>query len=97
MVRHTVVFTLKHQKNSMEEVNFFKAAKELATIEGVDKFECLRQTNKKNQFDYGLSMEFETLEMYDNYTNHPMHTRFVQDVWIPGVEDFLEIDYEHLE
>ena len=72
----------------------FKAAKELAAIEGVDKFECLRQTNANNQFKYGLSMEFKNAQLYNNYSNYPMHISFVQQVWIPEVEDFLEIAYE---
>ena len=87
------MFKLKHETNTLREQNFFKS-KELAAIEGVDKFECLRQTNANNQFKYGLSMEFKNAQLYNNYSNHPMHTSFVQQVWIPEVEDFLEIAYE---
>jgi len=38
-------------------------------------------------------MEFEDQNSYDFYTNHPYNTRFFQEIWIPNVEVFLEIDY----
>ena len=38
-------------------------------------------------------MEFENQEQYDSYSNHPAHVDFIQNFWIPNVEDFLEIDY----
>ncbi|TIM33481.1 MAG: Dabb family protein, partial [Mesorhizobium sp.] len=42
MIRHTVVFRLKHRENSAEEVKFLTDAKVLAAISGVEKFEQLR-------------------------------------------------------
>jgi hypothetical protein len=38
-------------------------------------------------------MEFSDQEAYETYNNHPIHTEFIQQYWIPGVEDFLETDY----
>jgi len=38
-------------------------------------------------------MEFDTQVQFDFYSNHPDHQAFIQDFWIPNVEDFLEIDY----
>jgi len=57
MIRHTVVFKLKYPRNSPEEQSFLTAAKNLASIPGVQNFECLKQISKKNNFDFGLSME----------------------------------------
>ena len=94
MIRHTVVFALHHPKGSMEEQSFLHEAKKLANIPGVQKFECLRQIGKKNNFDLGISMEFENQSQYDAYSNHPDHVRFVQQHWLKHVKDFLEIDYE---
>jgi len=93
MIRHTVVFSLKHKKNSAEEQAFFAAAKKLAAIPGVKKFEMLRQTSKKCGFEYGLSMEFADQATYDGYSSHPSHVAFVRDRWIPEVAEFMEIDY----
>jgi hypothetical protein len=96
MIRHTVVFTLKGPKASPEEHDFFRAVTKLASIPGVQKFECLKQISAKNDFDYGLSMEFDNAGLYANYTNHPDHVYFVQAYWIKYVKAFLEIDYEPL-
>ena len=94
MIRHTVVFKLPHATGSPDERTFLQAAQELAAIPGVMRFECLRQTGKKNDFEFGLSMEFASGQDYEAYNVHPDHVAFVQTRWIPEVSDFLEIDYE---
>ncbi len=96
MVRHTVVFKLKHPIGSPEEKEFLTAIRKLSTIPGIKNFECLKQVSKKNKFDYGLSMEFDSQKAYDDYSNHPDHIAFVQKYWVTEVEDFLEIDFELL-
>lgn len=93
MIRHTVVFSLKAAAGSAEEVDFLKAADVLARIPGVLAFEKLRQTSKKNQYNFGFSMEFVDQAAYDTYNHHPDHVSFVQGRWIPEVSQFLEIDY----
>ncbi|MFZ2278969.1 MAG: Dabb family protein [Prosthecobacter sp.] len=93
MIRHTVAFRLKHAPGSAAERDFLLAACELAKIEGVQKFECLRQTSVKNSFTFGLSMEFADAAAYAFYSEHPEHTAFVQQRWIPEVVEFMELDY----
>ena len=94
MIRHTVVFKLKYPKGSDEENEFLMAASSLSSIRGVMNFESLRQISKKNDFDYGLSMEFVTEQSYQDYNKHPDHTRFVETYWLKYVDKFLELDYE---
>lgn len=94
MIRHTVTFRLKHSAGSAAETDFLKAACELSSIPGVQKFECLRQTSPKNGFTFGLSMEFDDTVAYASYSAHPEHDAFVQQRWIPEVSEFLELDYE---
>lgn len=93
MIRHTVAFRLKHPSGSAEERDFLQAACTLAKIAGVQKFECLRQTSQKNSFTFGLSMEFADEAAYAFYSEHPEHSRFVQERWIPEVTEFMELDY----
>jgi heme-degrading monooxygenase HmoA len=93
MIRHTVTFRLKHDVGSEAERDFLRAACALAEIPGVQRFECLRQTSAKNRFTFGLSMEFADEAAYAAYSDHPDHTAFVQQRWIPEVADFLELDY----
>jgi heme-degrading monooxygenase HmoA len=94
MVRHTVVFKLNHPKDSPEEKKFLDEIQKLSAIPGVKKFELLRQVSKKNNYDFGLSMEFESDKAYAAYSNHPDHNAFVQNYWVKEVKDFMEIDYE---
>ena len=94
MIRHTVVFTLKHAHGSLQEKAFLRDARTaLHDIPGVKKFEQLKQVSKKNDYRFGFSMEFKDKKAYDAYDKHPKHVNFVQDRWMPEVTDFLELDY----
>ncbi|WP_053205700.1 Dabb family protein [Jiangella muralis] len=94
MIRHTVAFRLRHPARSEQERDFLIAARALAGIPGVERFEQLRQTSPKNDFAFGFSMEFADQAAYDGYNEHPVHVAFVADRWAAEVEDFLELDYE---
>ena len=88
MIRHTVVFRLRHAPNSAEEKDFLEAAKALAAIPGVERFEQLRQVSRKNGYAFGFSMEFADQAAYAAYDSHPDHTAFVRDRWMKEVEHF---------
>ncbi len=93
MIRHTVVFRLKHAAGSAEEAAFLDAAQRLAEIPGVERFERLRQVSVKNDYHFGLSMEFADQRAYSAYNDHPVHVAFVRDRWVREVAAFMEIDY----
>lgn len=95
-IRHTVVFTLMHPEGSDAEADFLAAAGALSAIPGVETFEILRETSPKNEFGFGISMEFADRAAYDAYNAHPDHVRFVQERWLVEVSDFLEVDYERI-
>ena len=92
-IRHTVSFRLKHPEGSDAETEFLKAAEGLGSIPGVEAFEVVREVSPKNDFRFGISMEFADLGAYERYNEHPDHVRFVQERWLAEVDDFLEIDY----
>ena len=96
MIRHTVVFTLKHAAGSPEEAAFLRDATVLATIPGVEAFEQLRQVSPKTDYAFGFSMEFADQGAYSAYNDHPDHVAFVRERWIPEVARFVEIDYTPL-
>jgi len=93
VIRHTVVFRLKHAKGSAEEAAFLRAALVLADIPGVERFERLKQVSAKNDYAFGFSMEFKDQAAYSRYNDHPEHVAFVHDRWAPEVAAFMEIDY----
>ena len=96
MIRHSVIFTLKHAVGSPQEAAFLGDATVLAAIPGVERFEQLRQISPKNDYAFGFSMEFADRAAYSGYNDHPDHVAFVRDRWVPEVERFLEIDYTPL-
>jgi hypothetical protein len=94
MIRHTVVFRLKHAAGSTDEAKFLADSRRiLAAIPGVENFEAMRQVSPKNDYAFGFSMEFADQAAYDGYNTHPDHVAFVSDRWVPEVAAFLEIDY----
>lgn len=97
MIRHSVIFTLKHAHGSLQERAFLRDARTaLEKIPGVTKFEQLKQVSPKNDYRFGFSMEFADKAAYGGYNTHPKHVAFVRDRWDREVEKFLEIDYEPL-
>lgn len=97
MIRHTVVFRLRHEKGSAAEQAFLDAAMVLRSIPGVKAFEQLRQVSLKNDYTFGFSMEFADEAAFAGYNDHPDHVAFVRDRWLPEVEAFMEIDYVPLD
>jgi Stress responsive A/B Barrel Domain len=89
-IRHTVAFRLK---DGVDERDFLGTAARLAALPGVEEFEILRETSPKNDYAFGISMEFADQAAYDGYNEHPEHVRFVESRWLVEVDDFLEIDY----
>ena len=96
MIRHGVAFRLKHAEGSVAEAAFLDATRALAAIPGVQKFEVLREVSPKNDYRFGLSMEFADRNAYRGYDEHPIHTAFVRERWTLEVEAFAETDFERL-
>jgi Stress responsive A/B Barrel Domain len=92
-IRHTVVFRLNHPEGSDAEVDFLEAAARLEAIPGVEEFQILDEVSPKNDYRFGISMEFAGQAAYDGYNSHRDHVAFVEARWLPEVEEFLEVDY----
>lgn len=93
-MEHTVTFRIKHAAGSPAEADFLSAARELAAIPGVKDFRVRRQVSPKNSHTFGISIYFDGDEDFRAYSKHPLHDAFVQERWIPEVEDFQEADFE---
>ena len=91
-IRHSVVFSLAHDPGSEAEGDFIAAITALERIPGVEAFELMREVSPKNDYDYGLTMEFANRDAYTGYNEHPTHVAFVANRWDAEVTDFLEID-----
>ena len=91
-IRHSVVFTPTHAAGSGEEADLLAAIRRLAAIPGVEAFELMREVSPKNDYRYGLTMEFTDASAYQAYNEHPEHVAFVEQRWDEEVAAFLEID-----
>ena len=91
-IRHSVVFSLAHAPGSDAESGFVAAITALEQIPGGEGFELMREVSSKNDFDFGLTMEFADQAAYSAYNEHPQHVAFVTQRWDAEVTRFLEID-----
>jgi heme-degrading monooxygenase HmoA len=91
-IRHSVVFTPRHEDGSPELEAFLAALAGLAGIDGVEELEVVREVSPKNGYRLGVVMEFADRAAYEAYNAHPDHVAFVRDRWETEVVDFLEID-----
>jgi hypothetical protein len=91
-IRHSVVFSLTHAEGSAEEADFLDAIAGLEAIPGVEAFELMREVSPKNEYRFGVTMEFADPSAYSAYNEHPQHVAFVRDRWEREVTAFLEID-----
>ena len=41
-------------------------------------------------------MEFKDQKAYEEYSNHPEHLKYVKNIWLNEVEDFLETDFAEI-
>ena len=91
-VRHSVVFTPTHAEGSDGEADLLAAIGRLAAIPGVEAFELMREVSPKNEYRFGLTMEFSDASAYRAYNEHPEHVAFVEHRWDREIGAFLEID-----
>ena len=91
---HSVIFSLKKE---IDPLDFLKRSKKLLeSITITEKFMVFKQASKKNKFNFGFYMEFKNQKAYEEYNNHPEHLKYVKNIWLNEVEDFLEIDFTEI-
>jgi len=91
---HTVIFSLKKE---VDPFDFLQRSKKLlGSISITEKFMIFKQSSKKNKFEFGFYMEFKNQKAYEEYNNHPEHVKYVKNIWLNEVEDFLEIDFSEI-
>jgi hypothetical protein len=94
-IQHGVIFSLKHEKGSAEAKQFLEDGRSILTsIPVVQNFQVFDQVSQKNDYDYGFTMVFDSMEDYTTYNEHPSHVAFVEERWMKEVESFLEIDFK---
>ena len=93
-IQHTVVFRLSHEPGSAEERDFLDTGRAiLSAIPGVEGFTVRRQVSPQSDLEHQFSMYFVDQEAYSAYNEHPAHTSFVADRWVPEVAAFQEYDF----
>ncbi len=92
-ISHSAFFKFKDSLSAADKELFFAEINKLAGIEGAIDFKVVKETSPKNHFEYGATMQFKDQKAYDSYNTNPQHHKFVQEIWLKMVEDFMEIDY----
>jgi len=94
-IQHGVIFSLIHENGSPAANKFLEDGRKILTgIPVVQDFQVFSQVSLKNEYDYGFTMVFDSMDDYQTYNDHPDHVSFVEERWTKEVEKFLEIDFE---
>ncbi len=94
-IQHGVIFSLIHDQGSAAANKFLEDGYRILTgIPVVQDFQVFNQVSSKNEYDYGFTMVFDSMDDYQAYNDHPDHVSFVEERWMKEVEQFLEIDFE---
>ena len=93
MITHSVYFNLKHSEGSLEESRFLEKVVQLKRISSIKNFAYVREVSPKNEYRFGLILQFKDQDSYNFYNEHPDHRNFVKNIWAHEVKDFIEIDY----
>jgi hypothetical protein len=93
MIRHTVVFTLKHAAGSAEEGALPARCQGAGRHSGRRKVRAIAPGQPQERLRLRLLDGIRRQAAYSGYNDHPDHVAFVRDRWIPEVARFLEIDY----
>ncbi len=94
-IQHGVIFSLKHEPDSAAAKQFLEDGRRILTgIPVVQHFQVFDQVSNKNDYQYGFTMVFDSMEDYQAYNDHPDHVAFVEARWMKEVTQFLEIDFE---
>ncbi|WP_018099322.1 Dabb family protein [Sinorhizobium meliloti] len=96
MILHTHVFSLRHVPGSVEEKAFLEEAHEIAKFHGVRNFNVWRQISSQTQGDFGISMEFENKEDFEEYMKDRPHLDFAFERWFPAITVSRDITFESL-
>ena len=96
MIRHTVVFRLRHPAGSAAEADFLRTRARAADAD--PRRRALRGAapdgERRARTASRSRWSSPTRRRTPAYNAHPDHQAFVQGRWIPEVEEFLELDFE---
>ena len=86
---------VKHEKGSAAANKFLEDGRRILTgIPVVQDFQVFSQVSPKNEFDYGFTMVFDSMDDYQTYNDHPDHVSFVEDRWMKEVDAVPGNDFE---
>ena len=96
MIMHTHVFSLRYPSGSAEEKAFLAEAHNIAGFYGVKNFKVWRQIASQTQGEFGISMEFDTKEEFEEYMKDRPHLDFAFARWFPAITVSQDITFESL-
>lgn len=87
-----VFFDLKHEAGTPEADSFFEKSTVLKEIPSVQEFSILKVEGNMAEYDYVVRLVFEDEIGVEAYVKHPIHTRYLDEVWRPNASKGKLID-----
>jgi hypothetical protein len=98
MFSHVVIFWTKSDRPAAAEALLAGCREFLASIPGVESFHCGRMVHSQRpvvdqSYQVGLNLVFRDQAAQDAYQEHPLHLRFVKEVFQPNCERCVVYDF----
>jgi hypothetical protein len=95
MVHHIVLFKLKPEVTPEKlETMLITTRMTLLKIPEVLSIKCGKRIDPKNEWQFFIAIDFESMERLATYLEDPLHMKFVADVIQPNTAGSLALDYE---
>lgn len=95
MIRHICMFTLQEDNKERSIAEFFERSEKLRELDIIKQFNIVKNAEKTpaSNYDVALILDFDTVEMLNEYQQSPQHLEFGEYVYSVRV-DRACIDYE---
>jgi hypothetical protein len=95
MVHHIVLFKLKPEVTPEKlEGMLISTRMTLLKIPEVLSIKCGKRIDLKNEWQFFIAIDFESMDRLATYRDDPLHMKFHADVIKPNTTESLALDYE---
>lgn len=93
-IRHLVFLSLKPELNAEQIKEFLQESVRMhLSIPAVAKFQLLCRSKPDQEYPYAFDVEFSDLAALEVFQIHPLHLKYVDELWKKRVDRYLISDW----
>ena len=93
-IRHGCLLNVNYEEGSLKFKELFDEARKMSdAIPMVKEYHQYKQTDDACPYGYGFIQEFNSVEDYQKFFEHPKHIEYGEKYWAAGAKDFMDINF----